>query len=282
MDPAFAAARPQMLRLAFRMLGSHADAEDVVQEAWVKWASADRSGVREPMAFLRTMVTRLCLNELASARRRRETYVGPWLPEPWVDGEGGLEDITLSLMVALESLSPLERAAFLLGDVFGLGIEEVAQSVGRSEAACRQLASRARRHLRDARPRYAVDRAHGLEMAMAFFNASRAGDLEALQRMLAEDVVAAADGGGRVSASLDPLAGRDAVLARHVEMARGFVDAPSVLLRLCPVGGLPGFVTREAGEVLQTTALEIAGDRIAAIYVTRNPEKLRAVRHALG
>ena len=192
--------RPRLMRVAYRMLGSVADAEDVVQEAFIRWMGADRSEVREPEAFLRRTVTRLCLDQLKSARRQRETYVGPWLPEPVVE-EDEEEDVTLPLMLALERLSPLERAAFLLHDVFGLGFEEVAATIQRDPAACRQLAARARTHVREARPRFQVDKQRGLEIAKAFFAASRSGDMTALGAMLAADVSVHADGGGKRSGS---------------------------------------------------------------------------------
>src|SRR5215207_10771658 len=158
--------RPKLMRVAYRMLGSVADAEDIVQEAFIRWMRADRGEVREPEAFLRRTVTRLCLDQLKSARVRRETYIGPWLPDPVVEEEEQ-EDVTLPLMLALERLSPLERAAFLLHDVFGLGFEEVAATIQRDPAACRQLAARARAHVREARPRFQVERERGLELAQA-------------------------------------------------------------------------------------------------------------------
>ncbi len=147
--------RPKLMRVAYRMLGSVADAEDILQEAFIRWMGVDRGGVREPEAFLRRTVTRLCLDKLKSARRQRETYVGPWLPDPVLEEEEE-EDVTLPLMLALERLSPLERVAFLLHDVFGLGYEEVAATIRRDPAACRQLASRARTHVRETRPRFLV------------------------------------------------------------------------------------------------------------------------------
>ena len=165
--------------------------------------------VREPEAFLRRTVTRLCLDQLKSARRRRETYVGPWLPEPIVE-EDEEEDITLPLMLALERLSPLERAAFLLHDVFGIGFEEIAVTIQRSPAACRQLAARARAHVREARPRFQVEKQRGLEIANAFFAASRNGDMTALGAMLAADVSLHADGGGKRPAAPQPILGFDA------------------------------------------------------------------------
>src|SRR5258707_7635995 len=166
--------RPRLIRIAYRMLGSVADAEDTVQEAFLRWLDADRDAVREPEAYLRRVVTRLCLDHLKSARHRRETYIGPWLPEPVVEAaEDEIDDITLPLMLALERLSPLERAAFLLHDVFGVSFEEVGTTLGREPAACRQLASRARINVRADRPRYATPKDLGLEIAQAFFAASR-------------------------------------------------------------------------------------------------------------
>jgi RNA polymerase sigma-70 factor (ECF subfamily) len=266
--------RPKLMRVAYRMLGSVADAEDVLQEAFIRWMGADRSEVREPEAFLRRTVTRLCLDQLKSAHRKRETYVGPWLPEPIIEEEQE-EDVTLPLMLALERLSPLERAAFLLHDVFGLGFEEVATTIQRDAAACRQLAARARIHVREARPRFQLDKQRGVELAQAFFTASRNGDMKALSAMLAADVSVHADGGGKRPAAMQPTVGFDAVMALHQMLADQFRTNASKLVRAGFVNGLPGFVTLEADGELQTTALEIEGGKIAAIYVVRNPDKLR-------
>lgn len=278
-DPDLQALRPCLIRLAYRMLGSVADAEDVVQDAYSRWLAVDPASVREPAAFLRVIVTRLSLNQLKSARRRRETYIGPWLPEPVFDPEDAepADDITLPLMIALERLSPLQRAAFLLHDVFGMDFPEVARVIDRTPAACRQLASRARTHLRQERPRFAVSKEHGLKIAAAFFAASRNGDMGALRTMLAEDVIACADGGGKVPATRTPLVGIDAVLGRHAEMADDFARCPSRLMRYAVIDGLPGFLTVERGGILQVTALHIQDDWIVAIYVTRNPDKLKRI-----
>ncbi|HET8613356.1 MAG TPA: sigma-70 family RNA polymerase sigma factor [Sphingomonas sp.] len=267
--------RPRLTRIAYRMLGSIADAEDVVQDAWLRWADADRGAVRAPEAFLRRIVTRLCLDQLKSARAQREVYFGPWLPEPIVEPEEESDDVTLPLLLALERLSPLERAAFLLHDVFGLGFDEIAATIGRDAAACRQLASRARGHVRAERPRFPIEREHGLAIASAFFAASRQGDIAGLGAMLAEDVRFYADGGGVRPAAGRVLSGQYDVLRAHATIARMLAAHPSEIVRYGFINGLPGFVTREADGILQTTALLIEDGRIRAIYVMRNPDKLR-------
>jgi RNA polymerase sigma-70 factor (ECF subfamily) len=268
--------RPRLIRIAYRMLGSVADAEDMVQEAFLRWLDADHDAVREPEAFLRRIVTRLCLDHLKSARHRRETYIGPWLPEPIVEtAEDEIDDVTLPLLLALERLSPLERAAFLLHDVFGLGFEEIGGTIGRDPAACRQLANRARDHVRAARTRFQLPKERGLQIAAAFFAASRSGDMQQLQSLLAADVTAYSDGGGKARAALRPLIGRDEVLQVQAALARVFAKDMSRIVRYGFVNGLPGFVTVEQGDILQTTALQIDDGKIAAIYVMRNPDKLR-------
>jgi RNA polymerase sigma-70 factor (ECF subfamily) len=246
----------------------------LIQEAFIRWMKADRDEVREPKALLRRIVTRLCLDQLKSARHQRETYVGPWLPDPVLEEEAE-EDVTLPLMLALERLSPLERAAFLLHDVSGLEFEEVAATIQRDPAACRQLAARARTHVREARPRFQIDKRRGLELAEAFFSASRSGDMQALGAMLAADVSAHADGGGKRSASIEPIVGFDAVMRAQEYLAAHFQKNRSKFVRAGFVNGLPGFITLEADGELQTTALEIEDGKIAAIYVVRNPDKLR-------
>jgi RNA polymerase sigma-70 factor (ECF subfamily) len=271
---AFDRSRPRLVRIAYRMLGSVADAEDVVQEAFIRWHATDREAVREPEAFLRRVVTRLCLDVLKSAQRKREVYVGPWLPEPVVEEDDEIDDVTLPLMMALERLSPLERAAFLLHDVFGVGFEEIAETIGRDPAACRQLSSRARAHVRAARPRFAVPKEQGLELAEAFFSASRSGDLNRLQSLLAADVTLHSDGGGKRPAALRPLSGIADIMKVHTALARAFATYPSRIVRYALINGLPGFVTMEA-DGIQTTAFEVVEGKIAAIYVMRNPDKLR-------
>ena len=266
--------RPLLTRVAYRMLGSVADAEDVVQDAFIRWLGTDRDAVREPAAFLRRTVTRLCLDQLKSARAQRETYVGPWLPDPLVEEEDD-DDVTLPLMLALERLSPLERAAFLLHDVYGVEFDEVAKTIDRDAAATRQLAARARSHVRDARPRYKLEKAHGLEIANAFFAASRSGDMGALGAMLAADVGMWSDGGGKRPAAMVPVLGFDTVMTLHRSLAVLFGKYGSTLVQVGTINGLPGFVTREADGEFQTTALEIEDGRIVGIYVMRNPDKLK-------
>ena len=266
--------RPLLTRVAYRMLGSVADAEDVVQDAFLRWLGTDRSEVREPAAFLRRTVTRLCLDQIKSAKNRRETYIGPWLPDPLVEEEEE-DDVTLPLMLALERLSPLERAAFLLHDVFGVGFDEVAKTIDRDPAATRQLAARARTHVRDARPRYKLEKEQGLEIANAFFAASRNGDMGALGALLAADVGMWADGGGKRPAAMGPVLGHDIVMKLHRSLAVLFGKYGSTLVHTGTINGLPGFVTREADGEFQTTALEIADGKVTAIYVMRNPDKLK-------
>ena len=278
---AFDALRPRLMRVAYRMLGSMADAEDVVQEAWLRWADGDRTDIRVPEAFLRRIVTRLCLDQLKSARLRREEYIGPWLPDPVVEPDT-VDDVTLPLMLALERLSPLERAAFLLHDVFGESFDDIADSLGRDAAACRQLASRARTHVQAEKPRFPVERSHGLEIARAFFIASRGGEIGQLGRMLAEDASFYSDGGGKRPAAGRVMRGASEVARAFAAIARLSRQGTGELIRYALVNGLPGFVTREADGMLQTTALLIDGDRIKAIYVMRNPDKLRHVEALLN
>ncbi|MCR9267926.1 MAG: sigma-70 family RNA polymerase sigma factor [Alphaproteobacteria bacterium] len=271
---AFEPLRPGLTRVAYRMLGSVADAEDIIQDAFLRWLRTDRDSVREPAAFLRRTVTRLCLDQLKSARRRRETYIGPWLPEPVFDPEP-VDDVTLPLMLALERLSPLERAAFLLHDVFGQDYDEIARTLDREATACRQLAARARRHVREARPRYQLDQEQGMALADAFFQASRQGDLTALGRLLADDVSVHSDGGGKRPAALRVIAGVNAVMDLFQRLLARHGPQASQRLLSGYINGLPGFVTQEPDGELQTTALDIENGRITAIYVMRNPDKLR-------
>lgn len=273
----FRSLRPRLIRPAYRMLGSMSEAEDIVQEAWLRWHKADRSAVWDPLAYLSQTVTRLCLDHLKSARVRRETYIGPWLPEPVFDASADDpdEDLSLTLMMALERLSPPERAAFLLHDVFGMGFDEIAATLNRESAACRQLASRARKNVQAARPRYNVSKDEGQRIAEAFFTASRNGDVDALKTLLAETVVDYTDGGGVKIAALNPLHGFRRVAGFFAGLARQVKGAQPPVLYRGSINGLPGFLTLERGDVVETTALQIEDGKITAIYIVRNPEKLR-------
>lgn len=283
---AFLAQRPRLFALAYRMLGSVAEAEDLLQEAWLRWQAADRADVAAPGAYLARVVTRLCLDHLKSARVRRERYFGEWLPEPLPEPsaegtgpEGGLpgelaQELSVALLLALERLSPLERAVFLLHDVFEADFGEVAAALGRSEAACRQLAVRARAHVKAARPRFAVAPEKAEALALAFHRASREGDLAALQGLLAEEVVLHSDGGGRRPAARNPIRGRARVCRFYAGLARKFAQGPPPTARFAWLNGAPGLLTLEADGLPQSVTLEIEGGRIAAIYVVRNPEKL--------
>jgi RNA polymerase sigma-70 factor, ECF subfamily len=282
--------RRRLLGLAYRMLGSMAEAEDAVQEAYLRWHDADRAKVAEPRAFLMTTTTRICLDVLKSARVRREEYVGPWLPDPVIDTAALApdaqtelaEDLSVALLLALDRLSPLERAAFLLHDVFDYSFTQVADALGRNEAACRQLASRARARVRDARPAGAiparaaassVDPRHA-ELLSAFITASRSGDVATLTRLLASDARVVTDGGGKVPAALNVIEGTDRVAAFLVGVVRkGWTNDMS--MRFDTINGLPGLILSGPQGLLQTNAFEIEDGQIKAIYVVRNPDKLR-------
>ncbi len=278
----FEAQRPRLLRLAYRMLGSISEAEDVVQDAWLRWQRADRADIQSPPAFLSRVVTRLCLDAMKSARARRETYFGTWLPEPIAEepDEPDHDDLTLTLMMALERLSPLERAAFLLHDVFGVALDEVASTLDREPPAVRQLAVRARKHVQEARPRFPVASDEGERIAAAFFNATQLGDVQALSRLLAKDVVLQSDGGGKVIAFRNPIFGLARVLRLYRGLLRKYSAASPSSFRPMRIDGLPGYISRER-DVVQTTALEIENGLITRIYITRNPDKLERIRTLL-
>jgi RNA polymerase sigma-70 factor (ECF subfamily) len=267
--------RPRLVRIAYRMLGSVAEAEDIAQEALLRYQRVETE-VDSPDAYLARSVTRLCLDALKSARRQREQYVGSWLPEPIFDAEEQVgDDLTLSLMLALERLSPLERATFLLHDVFGLGLDEVASAIEREPAACRKLASRAREHVRSARPRYPMTTAQGDELAHAFYVASRAGDVSKLQELLARDVVLFSDGGGKRTSATKPIFGRERIERFYAGLARKAGHRASRFYYPAWIDGLPGFISVERDHSTQTTALALSERQIVAIYVVRNPDKLR-------
>src|SRR5215468_6950441 len=277
--------RRALMGLAYRMLGSCGEAEDVVQDAYLRWHAADHDAVEAPRRYLGTVVTWLCLDRMKSARARREVYVGQWLPEPVVDEPldtdmaGDLaHDLSVALMLVLERLSPLERAAFLLHDVFGLGFAEVANTLGRGAGACRQLAARARAHIEAGRPRFTASPEVGSRLAAAFRMASETGDTQTLRRLLAEDAVLYSDGGGKRAAALNPIYGADKILRFLAGITRKNPALFAVQARPATVNGLAGLVLREQDGAIDTFAFEHDGNRIVAIYIVRNPEKLRHVR----
>jgi RNA polymerase sigma-70 factor (ECF subfamily) len=290
-DAIFETHRRFLTRLAYRMLGSVSDAEDIVQEAWLRWREAAPGEVRSPRAFLALLVTRLCLDQMKSARSRREFYVGTWLPEPLVEDlaaepavDAGL-DAPIALMLALERLSPLERAAFLLHDVFDMDFAEIAATIERSESACRQLAKRAREHVRiDMPPRHKVDPAEARRFVEAFFKAAHEADPSALRMLLAQDVALHSDGGGKVRATLNAVFGLDRVARFFAGVTRKFGGPgnESRLIRPVLINGLPGYLSIEQGTTLQATALDIRDGQVHAIYVVRNPDKLRHLELPAG
>jgi RNA polymerase sigma-70 factor (ECF subfamily) len=297
-DPAasFEPYRRRLLGLAYRMLGSMADAEDAVQEAYLRWHGTERAKIADARAFLMTTTARICLDVLTSARARREEYVGPWLPEPVVDADALApdsytelaEDLSIALMLTLDRLSPLERAAFLLHDVFDFSFGEVAATLDRSEAACRQLAARAREHVRAARPRGAVaaagrsgeiDAKHERLMS-AFVTATRSGDLEGLTQLLASDVRVVTDGGGKVAAALNVIHSADHAARFLIGAARkGWRE--DFTMRFASINGLPGIILDSPEGPVQTTAFELEDGVIRALYVVRNPDKLRHLDYHL-
>ncbi len=272
----FEAERKRLIRLAYRMTGSLAEAEDVVQDAWLRWVRVE-GGVDSPPAYLTRIVTRLCLDRRRSARVRRETYVGPWLPDPLVGSvdpdETVADNVTVTLMLALERLSPLERAAFLLHDVFDVPLSEVAVTLDRDPAAVRQLASRARKHVQTARPRFNIGSDEAERITRAFFIAARDGDVAVLSALLARNVEIHADGGGKVLAFRNVIFGIERALRLFAGLHRKEA-VPPTLVGIVTIDGLPGYVSLDRGGVLQTTALDIHEDGITAIYIVRNPDKL--------
>ena len=278
---AFEANRPRLRRLAYRMLGSVSEAEDAVQDAWFRWQRAGE-GVTDPAAWLVRATTRLCIDRLRAAKAERAAYKGPWLPEPLIepltdDPVEKAEEVSVAFLLALERLSPLERAVFLLHDVFDQDYAQVAETLERTEPAVRQLAARARQHVQDARPRFSVDHDRMMQLATAFMAASATADIKALSELLAEDAIMVSDGGGKRSAALRVLVGRDDI-ARLIESLRwrhGVLPVDNITA--VRVNGYPGFLIQlEDGPA--TFAFEPGEDgRIAAVYSVRNPEKLAHV-----
>ncbi|MCM8553879.1 RNA polymerase sigma-70 factor [Streptomyces sp. STCH 565 A] len=278
--------RPVLLGVAYRMLGRLADAEDVVQEAWLRWSGADRSAVREPRGYLVRVTTRLAVDRLRQIKSRSETYVGPWLPEPCVTHFGNAgpdtaeqavlaDSVSLAVLVVLESLSPLERAVFVLREAFGYPYAEIAAMLERGESAVRQLAGRARRHVDERRPRYDVDPAQRRDLTERFLAAAAGGDLAALLELLAPDVRLVGDSGGKSRAPLRELEGSDKV-ARFLQGAAR-KSVPDLTHRLLEINGGPALLVLSGGTPDSVFQLDVSGGRVQAVYIIRNPDKLRSL-----
>ncbi|MDT0344457.1 RNA polymerase sigma factor SigJ [Streptomyces litchfieldiae] len=285
--------RRRLINLAYRLLGSLAEAEDAVQETYARWYAMRRQqqeAIESPGAWLTTVASRICLNLLGSARARRETYVGEWIPEPlpepteWISGRpGGAtldpadrvtldESVNLAFMVVLESMTPAERVAFILHDVFRYSFAEVAEIVGRTPAACRQLASSARRRIRDSQPS-AATAAQRAGIVKEFKQAWEAKDIDALIGLLDPDATAIGDGGGLATTFLDPIEGGEQIAHAWIEITRRRPGNMTFLERT--VNGQPGVVAEQDGVIVTVFAFEVAGEKIKRIWVVRNPEKLR-------
>ncbi|HEX2739686.1 MAG TPA: RNA polymerase sigma-70 factor [Rubrobacter sp.] len=274
--------RPLLFSIAYRMLGSVMEAEDVVQEAFLRWEGASEDEVRTPSAYLSTVVTRLCIDRLRSARARREQYVGPWLPEPLLEeqeiaGKADLDDsLSMAFLVLLESLTPVERAVFLLREVFAYDYSEIATLVGKSEANCRQVARRARQSVAARRPRFESSPEQEERLMDSFLRASLSGDMEALLALLSEDVVLYSDGGGKTRAALKPIYGSDKVARFLSGILR--TAPPDFAVRQTRVNARPGFVGYFGdGSPQSVVTIEVAEGSITAIRLLVNPEKLANV-----
>jgi RNA polymerase sigma-70 factor (TIGR02957 family) len=275
--------RNLLFTVAYRILGSAADAEDAVQDTWLKWSAADRAQVADPRAYLARIVTNIALDRLRSAQARRETYVGPWLPEPILtssapDDVAASESVSVALMVLLESLSPLERAVFVLKEAFAFSYAEIAAAVDRSEEAVRQAGHRARGHVRARRPRFHQSRERQSEVTSRFLAAASGGDINSLMELLAPDVTLWTDGGGKVRHALKPVAGASRVAAWMAGVsARPYegVQPSSMTASLVEINGAPGIVFRGAGRVIATLTLSLdASGHIVTVHNVANPDKL--------
>ncbi|MFV9636734.1 RNA polymerase sigma-70 factor [Mycobacterium neumannii] len=283
----FADHRNLLFAIAYRILGSAADAEDVVQDAWFKWSADDRSQVSDPKAYLSRIVSNLSMDRLRSTQRQRETYVGPWLPEPILTESDAADDavtadsVSLAMLVVLETLSPLERAVFVLKEAFDFSYAEIAEAVERSESAVRQAAHRAREHVHARRPRFEADRAKKRQVTERFFAASVGGDINALLEMLAPEVTLWTDGGGKVRQALRPLIGAANVarwLAGTAKRPYEGVEIADMTAEVVEINGGPGIVLSGAGRIIATLTVDLDDDgRIATIHNIANPDKLRAI-----
>jgi RNA polymerase sigma-70 factor (ECF subfamily) len=285
-DAALQALRPLLFSIAYRMVGSVSEAEDLVQEAFLRFHRAIRDGaeVDSPRAYLSAVTTRLAIDHLRSARARRERYVGAWLPEPLVtstepdaaEHAETADTLSLAFLVLLERLSPVQRAVFLLHDVFGYDYAEIARLVGRSEDTCRQIAVRARRHVEAGRPRFEASRRQRDELARRFFEAASEGDTEGLIQLLAADAVSYADGGGKSKAFTRPVYGRERIARVLLEFSTWLEVLGAEEMRFAQVNGQPGAVFRgHDGRVVLVVSLDIADGRVQTIRAVTNPDKLR-------
>ncbi|MFE0381835.1 RNA polymerase sigma-70 factor [Streptomyces inhibens] len=274
--------RPVLFGVAYRMLGRVADAEDVVQDAWLRWSGADRADVREPRAFLVRVTTRLAIDRLRQVQSRRESYVGPWLPEPLATDFGNAPDtaeravftesVTLAVLVVMESLSPLERAVFVLREAFGYPYAEIAAALDRSEAAVRQLAGRARRHVEEGRPRFEVDPGRQRDLTERFMAAAAGDDLEGLLSLLAADARLVGDSGGKAKAPLRIIESADKVARFLFGVAK---SAPAGLeFSLVELNGGIALLAHDGGVPDSVIQLGVADGKIQTVYIVRNPEKL--------
>lgn len=285
-DTLIATHRPRLFGIAYRMLGEAGEAEDAVQETFLRWSQADQADVDNPAGWLTTVLSRICLDRLKSAQHRREAYIGPWLPEPVAtdtldpaDDAALADSLSLAFLVVLERLSPLERAAFLLHDVFGYTHDEIAAMLERTPAAVRQVTARARGHLASERPRYERDAARRGAVTEAFVAAVAGADLDALMAVLAPDVVFVADGGGLVAAARHPQHGAVRVAQVIISLAR--LKPPDWTLDPRELNGEPGFsVHRPDGTIDSAWILHAVGDRVERIDVLRNPAKLAGLASA--
>jgi RNA polymerase sigma factor (sigma-70 family) len=291
----FEAQRPRLFGLAYRLLGSASDAEDMVQDAFLRWSAAGQDSVQDPTAWLTTVVVNLCRNRLASARVRRERYVGTWLPDPVLTEDGTLgpletaeqrESVSLALMTLLEQLTPRERAVFVLRESFGYSHREIAPVVGVSEAGCRQLHRRARQRLGDPRPRFQPDPGQWRRLVERFLVAAGGGDVAGLERLLADDVTYWSDG-GQAPVARRPVVGRDRVARLFAKLIPKFAADPgfarSAEIRPAEVNGEPALLAWIGGDLFGVIVPEIAGDRITALRVMANPDRLGfAARQAAG
>lgn len=281
----FTETRPLLFSIAYRMLGSVADAEDIVQDAYLRWQRTSDLDVREPRAYLTTIVTRLAINQLKSARVQRETYVGPWLPEPLVtehvpDSSATVElaeSLSMAFLVMLERLSPIERAVLLLHDVFDFDYAEIARIVDKSEANCRQLLSRAKKHVVADEARFDADREQAARLTQRFTDAAGAGDMAGMLAVLAEDITLWADGGGKArGAALRPVHGADAV-ARFIAAQMERFASPDRTSRPAWINGQPGIIVYVSGRPTVAVIFHVSGGRIRTIYSVANPDKLQSV-----